>query len=435
MTTPSGSQTTEPVSIFPAPLRAKPEYFLAGKGRYAVYYLVDHLFRSLMWGPSTRGGSLKIAVETDGTVKLKRAFPEDTKFFDSLGKELLPGDETSLAESLFKRHFAEIQSGKHHRLDPSDGNPYIRVFLPLTIAFSSKSQLEMVTSKASVTQGYNEGMPAGAPKRGGGGAPAINLTFNLDTQLLSEEIRAYPFRVRLQELACLAPGVKVELRYKGFKPVEHVAKHGMVELAEFILGEGERLHQEPFVYSAEKDGYSFSCALFLINSEMERVKSFAGFDESYHGGDHDHMFRHVISDVLMRVHKFDFPERRQSRENIASSRMTYFGTFGATVPYPKEERANEFVRILPGVAAAVQVNSSKLKWENSIRSRLTCPELESLIQPDFVIEFRRWLLNQPDLVGAWKKQWAPKRRKRRATTTSTSTSTDKSEAKEEKKED
>ena len=411
-------------SIFPGPLRAKPEYFLAGKGRYGVFYLVDHLFRALVWGPSTRGGTLRIDVETDGTVKIKRTFPEDCVYFDNLGDQLLKPGEQSFAASLFKRYFAAIQSGKHHRLEPTDHNPYIQVFLPLTIAFSQKATLEFVNAKESVSQNFENGNPTSAIKRGGGGNPAIKLHFVLDNELLAEEIRAYPFRVRLQELSCLAPGIRVELRYKGFKPVQHQAEHGVKELADVIIGDGDRLHEEPFLYDVEKKGLRFTCALYLVNSEMERIKSFAGFDECYHGGDSDKMFREVLTDVLKRLHNFEFPERRQSRENIASSRMTYFGTFGATVPFPKEERGNEFVRILPGVAAVIKVDSSDLKWENNYRSRLTCPELETQIQPELVVEFRRWLLGLPDLVGAWKKQWAPKKRKRRTTSSTKTTDTD-----------
>lgn len=411
-------------NIFPGPLRAKPEYFLAGKGRYGVYYLVDNLLRCLMWGEGTSGGAMNLEVDTNGTLKLKRSWSDGDRLFPGLVGETAPPGIESLAAHHFGRCFGAIQSGKHQRLDPHESNPYTAIFLALAIAFSSKASLTIGERSGTVTQRYEDGNPIEGIRRTGGSTRLVELQLNLDSKLLEEEIRAYPFRVRLPELACLAPGIDVELKYKGFKPIRHRAEHGMLDLLDIIVGEGEFLHDEPFCFDYSEDGLSFQLALRLISSEMERIKSFAGFDESYHGGVHDSMVRDVLTDVLRRLSKFEFPERRQSHDNVASSRMTYFGAYGATVPYRRESRTTEFVRILPGVAAAFQVRSPDLAWESSFRARLTGPDLTAKVQPELVVEFRRWLLERPELVTAWQKQWAPKKRKRRAPSSSSSSNSD-----------
>ena len=96
--------------------------------------------------------------------------------------------------------------------------------------------------------------------------------------------------------------------------------------------------------------------------------------------------------------------------------MTYFGTFGSTVPFQKESRGNQFVKIVPGVAACVRVAGPSLQWEKGgNRSRLTGPNLGKKIQPELTVEFRRWLLEQSDVFNEWKLQWAPKKRRRRGT--------------------
>lgn len=237
----------------------------------------------------------------------------------------------------------------------------------------------------------------------------------MDSVLLQEEVRAYPFRIRVQELACLFPGLKMDIRYKGFAPLNYDCQHGMRDLVDFIVSEDDRLHPDPFQFFAEDGDTKFEVALYLVTSEMEKIKAFAGFDETYHGGVHDECLRDVLSDLFQRLFKFELPDRRQSLDNIASSRMTYFGQYGSTVPFQKESRGNQFVKIVPGVAACVRVSSPNLQWEKGNRSRLTGPNLTSNIQPELTVEFRRWLLEQAEVFNEWKLQWAPKKRRRRGT--------------------
>ena len=246
---------------------------------------------------------------------------------------------------------------------------------------------------------------------------AIELEAVLDSALLNEEVRAYPFRIRVQELACLFPGLAMDIRYKGFAPLTYDCKDGMQDLVNFIVSEDDRLHPDPFCFKTEDGDVTFEVALYLVISEMEKIKAFAGFAETYHGGVHDECLRDVLMDLFQRLFKFQIPDRRQSLDNISSSRMTYFGTFGSTVPFQKENRGNQFVKIVPGIAACLRVTGPDLEWEKGTnRSRLAGPSLAKSIKPDLTVEFRRWLLEHADVFNEWKLQWAPKKRRRRGTT-------------------
>ena len=64
-----------PESVFPGPVRHRPELFITEKGRIGVYYLVDHLLQAVCWGyDPKKPGSLSIDVKTDGTLTPPLAF-------------------------------------------------------------------------------------------------------------------------------------------------------------------------------------------------------------------------------------------------------------------------------------------------------------------------------------------------------------------------
>ncbi len=403
-------------AVFPGPIRHRPEYFITEKGRMGVFYLVDHLLRAICWGyDREQAGSLSIDVKTDSSLILKREFPNQDELFPDLPALESPSTG-SMANDLFRRCVQAINSKAFKRNDTLRGNPYLLTFLPMTIALSSRAKLRFTEKGSSRTQNYKDGLPIDSVSHSQGGNSSVELDAVLDSTLLAEEVRAYPFRIRVQELACLFPGLAMDIRYKGFAPLTYRANAGMKDLVDFIVPEEERLHSDPFLFYRSHGDLTYETALYLVNSEMEKIKAFAGFDETYHGGVHDECLRDVLTDLFGRLYKFKLPDRRQSLDNIASSRMTYFGTFGSTVPFQKEHRGNQFVKIVPGVAACIRMTSPELQWEKGgQRSRLLGPSLEDTIQPELTVEFRRWLLEHPDLFTEWQVQWAPKKRRKRGT--------------------
>ncbi len=414
MTLPA-EQSTTPSKLFPGPVRARPEYFIADKGRYGVYYLVDHLFRGLAWGsPREAMGDLSIAVATDGTLKLTRHWTGAKKLFAGLEGDLSPGPGESLAGHHFLRCVAAIKSGQYERLAWVDGNPFASIFLPLAIALSSKAKLTLTSQEGTFQQSYRAGEPVATVSRSSGGAASVALELLLDQTVLQEEIPSYPLRIRLRELASLMPGLKISLQYKGFKTVQFLAEEGTRELLEFYIPKADRLHPEPFHFHYSEGPLQFRCSLFLTHSEMERLKTFAGLDESYHGGTHETLFRDIFLTVFRQIHKFEVPERRQSVENIASSRMTYFGTFGATIPYSVESRPNQFVGTIPGLAAVVHLDAPSLAWETNHRGRLLEPKVDDSLRTELHFQFRKWVLDNSETITTWKEQWIPKSRKKRS---------------------
>ena len=405
-----------PDAVFPGPLRHRPELFITEKGRLGVYYLVDHLLQAVCWGyDRENAGSLSIDVKTDGTLLLKRVFGNEDPLFPEL-PELQGPSSGSMANDMFRRCLQAINSKKFERTQDMRGNPFLLTFLAMTIGLSSKAKLKLTESGSTRVQNYKDGLAVDSVAHSKGEKSAIELEAVLDSALLGEEVRAYPFRIRVQELACLFPGLAMDIRYKGFAPLTYNCKDGMKDLVNFIVAEDDRLHPEPFCFKTQDEDTTFEVALYLVISEMEKIKAFAGFSETYHGGVHDECLRDVLSDLFLRLYKFQLPDRRQSLDNISSSRMTYFGTFGSTVPFQKENRGNQFVKIVPGVAACVRVAGPSLQWEKGgNRSRLTGPNLGKKIQPELTVEFRRWLLEQSDVFNEWKLQWAPKKRRRRGT--------------------
>ena len=404
-----------PESVFPGPVRHRPELFITEKGRIGVYYLVDHLLQAVCWGyDPKKPGSLSIDVKTDGTLILKRKFEDQAPLFEAL-PELDGGSSGSMANDLFRRCLQAINSKKFDRTQQVQGNPYLLTFLAMTVGLSSRAKLKFTEGGSSRVQNYKEGLNVDSVAHSKGENSAIELEAVLDSVLLQEEVRAYPFRIRVQELACLFPGLKMDIRYKGFAPLTYDCQEGMKNLVDFIVPEDDRLHPDAFRFQATDGDTTLEVALYLVMSEMEKIKAFAGFDETYHGGVHDDCLRDVLIDLFQRLFKFELPDRRQSLDNIASSRMTYFGTFGSTVPFQKESRGNQFVKIVPGVAACVRIADPNLQWEKGNRSRLVGPTLSKTIQPELTVEFRRWLLEHADVFNEWKLQWAPKKRRRRGT--------------------
>jgi len=410
-----------PEAVFPGPIRRRPELFLKQKGRLGVYYLIDHLLQAVCWGYDKENpGSLSIDVKTDGTLILQRAFTHQEALFPKLPDLKGPGSG-SMANDLFRRCLQAINSKKFERTDQMRGNPFLLTFLAMTVGLSSKAKLKLTEGGSTRTQNYKDGVAVDSVSHSKGNQSTIELEAILDPSILDEEVRAYPFRIRVQELACLFPGMSMDIRYKGFQARTYKYDDGMRNLAEVIVPEDDRLHPEPFYFHYSQDGLTFELALFLVISEMEKIKAFANFSETYHGGVHDDLLRDILGDLFQRLFKFQLPDRRQSLDNIASSRMTYFGAFGSTVPFQKESRGNQFVKIVPGVAACIRVSSPSLEWEKgSERSRLTGPNLTKTVQPDLIVEFRRWLLEHAEVFNEWKLQWAPKKRRRRGTTTSKS---------------
>jgi len=404
-----------PESVFPGPVRHRPELFITEKGRIGVYYLVDHLLQAVCWGyDPKKPGSLSIDVKTDGTLILKRKFEDQAPLFEAL-PELDGSSSGSMANDLFRRCLQAINSKKFDRTQQVQGNPYLLTFLAMTVGLSSRAKLKFTEGGSSRVQNYKEGLNVDSVAHSKGENSAIELEAVLDSVLLQEEVRAYPFRIRVQELACLFPGLKMDIRYKGFAPLTYDCQEGMKNLVDFIVPEDDRLHPDAFRFQATDGDTTLEVALYLVMSEMEKIKAFAGFDETYHGGVHDDCLRDVLIDLFQRLFKFELPDRRQSLDNIASSRMTYFGTFGSTVPFQKESRGNQFVKIVPGVAACVRIADPNLQWEKGNRSRLVGPTLSKTIQPELTVEFRRWLLEHADVFNEWKLQWAPKKRRRRGT--------------------
>ena len=403
--------------VFPGPIRHKPEYFISEKGRMGVYYLVDHLLRAICWGYDTENpGSLSIDVKTDGSLILKRLFAGEEQLFPAL-PELATDSSGSLANDMFRQCVQAINSKAFGRSDFVRGNPFLLTFLPITIALSSRAKLKLTQGGSTRVQNYKDGVAVDSIAHSKGERSGIELEVVLDSALLGEEVRAYPFRIRIQELACLFPGMAMDVRYKGFAAESYKADSGMRYLLDFIVSSDDRLHNDPFLFSVTEGEVTLEAALYLVTSEMEKIKVFAGFDETYHGGVHDECLRDVLIELFAGGYKFEVPDRRQSLDNIASSRMTYFGAFGSTVPFQKESRGNHFVKIIPGVAACLRMSAPTLQWEKGgARSRLIGPAVPPALREGLAMEFRRWLLERPDLFNDWKQQWAPKKRRRRGTT-------------------
>ncbi len=402
---------------FPTPIRAKPEYFVGELGRHAVHYLLDRMFRSLVWGcDESRPGKFSLVVSTDGTLRIERNWPGETHVFPGLGQDWVRRANDSLLETCFSQCVSQIQSGQFGQLDWTAGNPFVTIFLPVAFALSHKGKLTVASDGMSWTQVFKDGAPETPIQRSGGRSEAgISIELQLDHKLLGDELQVYPFRIRLREFASLIPGLEVSLKYKSFQPLEFKAERGMEDLLNFFVPLEDRLHEEPFSFRFSGEGLEYECSLYLIHSAMERFKAFASFDESYHGGQHERLLRKTIRGVFRRLNKLEIPVRRQSLDNIASSRMSYFGQFGATVPYNRDQRKNEHVRTVPGVAATVVIKSPGLEWDTNYRARLVSPQLGKELADELEVAFRNWVLGHAKTLQEWRKQWIPKKRRSRKT--------------------
>lgn len=393
--------------VFPSTIRAKPEYLVGELGRQGVNYLTDRLFRSLIWGASAESpGSLKVVVASDGGLKIRRT--------SSAAFPLFPGDESLMADC-YHRCLTGLQAGGVEQYAWAEGNPFQTIFLPVAVALSSQAKVTVKQGGRFFSQSYVDGVEKGpvvhTPSEDS--ESFLELEIRLDSQLLKDEFQAFPFRIRFREFASLVPGLDITLKYKSFKEMKFCFEHGMVDLLNFFVPLEDRLHEDPFVFRYSDQNMLYECGLYLLHSAMERIKSFIDFDETYNGGVHERVLRQSVRRVVRRISGLEIPVRRQSIENIACSRMSYFGQFGSTVPYHQGQSKNEQVRTVPGVAAAIRVCSPELESDTNFRARLVGPNLERTVGPDLTMAFRGWLLDHRDTVTEWRKQWQPKKRKKR----------------------
>lgn len=392
--------------LFPATIRAKPEYLVGELGRQGVNYLTDRLFRSLVWGaPSEAPGGLKVVVSSEGALKIKRTV--------STACPLLVGDESLMADC-YQRCLTGLNAGAMDQYAWVEGNPFQTIFLPVAVALSSQAKVTVKQGGYFFSQSYSGGVENGPVVRTSSvdNESYLELEIRLDSQLLKDEFQAYPFRIRFREFASLIPGLDISLKYKAFKEMKFLSHHGLTDLLDFFVPLEDRLHERPFVFRYRDQTLEYECCLYLLHAAMERIKSFIDFDESYNGGVHERLLRKTVRHVVRRISGLEIPVRRQSIENIACSRMSYFGQFGSTVPYHQGQSKSEQVRTLPGVAAAIRVCSPELESDTNFRARLVGPNLEPRIGPDLTRAFRTWLLQQRDTVDEWRKQWQPKKRKK-----------------------
>jgi DNA gyrase/topoisomerase IV subunit B len=399
---------------FPNSIRNKPEFLVGEPGRNAVNFLVDRLLRSLIWGASDGAEKFSVQVTTDNILKVQRQWGVDEKPFQALGEQWLDYKYESLAQALFNSCLAAIRSQKFEQHEWLNGNPYLSVYFPIALALAEHAKVALRVDGYLWTQSFQDGVPSSRFERSitDEKGSHLSLEIKLDSKLLGDEVQGYPFRVRLREFSAFVPSLQVAVKYKAFKPKEFNGEEGLVSLLNFFVPVDDRLHQDPFVFSFEENSVSYECAAFLLHSAMERFKSFADFDESYHGGPHDVLFRKSVRQVLRRFCKVEVPRKRRTLEMIASSRMSYFGQFGSPIPYQPEERKTQIARTLPGVAAVIRVRSPRLDWESNFRSRLVGPELEGIVGQPLSLAFRNWLLDHLDTVEEWRKQWLPKKRRK-----------------------
>lgn len=400
---------------YPNCIRENPEFLVGEPGRNAVNFLLDRALRSLVWGASSEDlGSMAIRVNTDNHLKIEREWNSAGSPFKALGSEWLSYEHHSLGQELFRACLAAIQSQKCGQHEWVGGNPYLSIYLPVMLALSQKAKLSLRTDGYLWTQSFSDGMPASRVERSISDLPGSHLALevDLDSKLVGDEVQVYPFRIRLREFAAFVPGFRLALKYKAFKPKEFQSDDGVLSLLNYFVPEEDRLHEQPFVFSFQEGALTYDCAAYLLHSAMERFKAFADFDESYHGGPHERLFRKTVRQVVRRFCKVEVPKKRRSLEMIASSRMSYFGQFGSTIPYQPEERKTQNARTLPGVAAVIRVRSPELNWESNFRSRLTEPNLERSVGQPLSLAFRNWLLDHLDTVEEWRKQWLPKKRRK-----------------------
>lgn len=394
---------------YPASIRNKPEYLVGELGRHAVHYLSDRMLRALVWGADAdHAGTLEIKVDTDGSLKIRRDWSPENPPFQGANCE-------SLMSKCFQECLLGIRKGDVHQYDWVSGNPFQTIFLPVAVALSSEAKVKVAHRGTVWTQAYLSGEPKTPPTSSSTDAKDayLELELSLDSNILGSDFQVYPYRIRLREFAHLVPGLEVSLKYKSFKALVFKSESGLTDLLSYFVPLEDRLHEQPFVFHYQEGDLSYDASVYLIHSAMERFKSFIDFDETYHGGVHDRLLRKTIRSVVRRIHKLEIPQRRQSLHNIASSRMSYFGQFGSSVPHQDDQRRNEHVRTVPGVAAVLRVCSPRLEADNNFRARLVGPKLEKNVGPALDQAFRNWVLQNDEAIHEWRKQWIPKKRKKR----------------------
>ncbi len=400
------TETTE--DIFPKLVRENLQLFIGGTGTHAVYYLVDQYLRGMSAGVSEDNPvHIEISVETDNMVTIEVSLPslEDPFLGHYQWSDLR--QNPCLSTALFKESVRAIQSQAYANEPFTFGHPRAVVFCPILLGVAKKGELSIQNRQSMFSQTYKDGVYVTPIRSTAGGESKVTVKVMLDSALLDDDIQAYPFRLRLGELASLSKGLSFNLKYKGYDPIEFPDNLGISALLERLTEGEEVFSSDPFAFDEECSGYRYRLCLNLMGGEMERLKSYVGQEETYHGGLHENLLRELFVDAISDYHGVEPLQRRQSLDSIACSRMGYYGGFGVTVPFERNAGADDFVNTVPGLVAVIQVINEDVLYQDTTCSRLTGPEIpESLIE-NLRVAIRKWIINHPEVIQVWLSQWHP----------------------------
>lgn len=361
---------------YPATVRAN-----ASKCAKSDFEVVDKLMEMLCRAGG--GGKLSVTVQTDNSFYIERQFGEkveNTRSYPSFA-------EVAMSEAI---------EGKRERLP-----------LALAVALSSKSKVIISQGTITKIEEYVEGEVHHKRQEMAQAVlqPEFVISFLPDLVELDGG-GIYPYRIRAQEYAALFPGVHITLKYKGFAPESFLNTGSPAEMIlDSFVKQNARVWPEPFVF---KSG-DFEVAFHLVRSEMEKLKSFVGTQETYFGGPHEEKFRELFIDALKNSFNYTLPDRRQSLNSIAVSRMTYFGAFNSTVPF-LADGVHKLVDTIPGIAACIVYNPPNPRLDAG--ARLLSPPLPSVVEQEFTAALEYFLLTRAPQVERWFRQWVPKKRKK-----------------------
>jgi len=299
-------------------VRAKPELF-----KPPSVSLIDGAIQGML--SLYEGGRLDIEITPDNEVLLTRTGGE---LFDPdyLVLPMISGD-TCLVEQ-----FMQVCIKKKNRLAS---------YLASLVFLSPEATFSMGGRQFGHSQCYREGQKYLNCVASFCGEPHLAIT------TLTDDVFDYTYRVRIQELAALYPGINIKVQYRNFAPVEFRSENGLRDLLEEICPEEER--SIPLHSIKSKNVHII---LRKTDSSMERVKFFQGTDKS--AGYGNQWFRDLLKEIL--------PVRVQDLGDLMASQRSYFGTYGVTHDLPQMQPVKTFPGLVAVILESAIPDASERQW-------------------------------------------------------------------------
>ena len=299
---------------------------------HLVYEVVDNSIDEAMAGYAKL---IKVVINADNSITVEddgRGIPVERH--EQLSEEL--GQEVSTLEGVmtvlkfggkFEKDAYQISGGLHG------------VGVTVVNFLSEWCEVEVYRDDHVHQQEYERGVPQGPVRRiGKSDKIGTKTTFKPDSKIFQATKYSYDtLHKRLQELAFLNKGIRIELRdERNDQGDEFFYERGIIEFVEHLNRASDVLHSEVIYMSGETEGVGYEIAMQYSGEYTENVQSYVNNIHTHEGGTHVSGFRSALTRSLNNYGKKEnlFKDVTPSGDDFREGMTT---VISLRVPHPQFE--------------------------------------------------------------------------------------------------